>query len=123
MHWPHCRKQEDDGHEGRPDDSPRIDKDTRLAHVPGTRLKLVKSQFADDGDAVGPVQGDGTDIEDGVDGDGAAEADEVDDDAEYGVEPHSKHWCVGPPPDSVPRTSSSELYSVSRHRVIIREYQ
>ncbi len=49
--------------------------------MPRAALELAESKFADDGDAVAPVQRDSADVEDARDGGVGAEADEVDGDA------------------------------------------
>lgn len=49
--------------------------------MPRPRSELPESEFAEYGDAVGPVEGDGADVEDAGDGGVGAQPDEVDDDA------------------------------------------
>lgn len=70
--------------------------------MPWPALELVEQDLAQDGDAVGPVQGDGAKVEDGRDGDVAAEADEVDEDADERIQPHGQDGGVGAAPDLVP---------------------
>ena len=53
---------EDDTDKGSPDDGPAVDKDTGFAHVPRTGLEATTDELADDGNAVRPIEGDGTSI-------------------------------------------------------------
>ena len=48
--------------------------------MPWSRLELAKDEFAEDGDTVTDIEGDGSDIEDARDGSVGAEADEIDGD-------------------------------------------
>ena len=61
--WHGCWEDENDAHEQSPGTGPEIDKPTELSHMPWTTLKLPKSKFAENRDAVTPVKRDGTDIE------------------------------------------------------------
>jgi hypothetical protein len=77
----HCGwEQEDDGHKGGPDASPRVDEGACLAEMPWAPLELAVEELAEDWDAVRPIQADGTNVENGRDGDVAAQTDEVDQD-------------------------------------------
>jgi len=60
---------------------PGIHVRTEATHVPWTRLEFAKDETAHDRDAVGPVEGDGGDVEDACDGCVATKTDEVDGDA------------------------------------------
>lgn len=95
-------EEEDDRHEGGPRAGPDVDEEARGAEVPGPALELVEEELAQDGDAVGPVEGDGAQVEDGRDGDVAAEPDEVDEDADERVEPDGQDGGVGAAPDLEP---------------------
>ena len=61
--WHGCWEDENDAHEQSPGTGPEIDKPTGLAHVPWATLELSKGELAEDGDAVTPVECNGTDIE------------------------------------------------------------
>lgn len=102
------REQEDDGHEGRPEASPRVDVDAGLAEMPGAGLELAVEDLADDRDAVRPIQANGTDVEHGRDGDAAAQSDEVDQDAQERVEPDGQNWRAGLLPNLVPDTRAGQ---------------
>jgi hypothetical protein len=62
--WAESGEEEDDGDERGPAAGPDVDQVAESAHVPGTRLEAAENNFAKDGDAVGPVETDGADVED-----------------------------------------------------------
>jgi hypothetical protein len=79
---PHSRQDKNDRHKSRPHNSPQIDPPARLAHMPGSGLKLPRYHLTEDGDDVAPVEGDGCDVEYARDCYVRTESDEVDGDAE-----------------------------------------
>jgi hypothetical protein len=65
--WAESGKEEDDGDECGPAAGPDVDEVAESAHMPGTRLEAAEDDFAEDGDAVGPVEADGANVEDAED--------------------------------------------------------
>ena len=63
-----CWEDENDRHEQRPGAGPEIDRPREFSKVPGTGFEAAKDHFAEDGDDVGPIEGDGGDVEDTRDG-------------------------------------------------------
>ena len=57
------RQNEYDTDEQCPETSPCINKLAEHAHMPWSRLKLSKQQFANDGNAIAPVESNGADVE------------------------------------------------------------
>lgn len=99
-----------DRHEGRPDDGPAVDPHARFPEVEGPWLEAAVGEFADDGDAVGPVEGDGREVEDGADGGVRAQSDEVDQDAADHEEPDGVEGGVGRRVDLVPDPAEGEHF-------------
>ena len=79
--WSHGsdgRHHVDDGDERGPDDGPDVDGQARPAEMEWSAFKLAVAHLADDGDAVGPVESDGCQIEDCSYGGVGAQTDQVD---------------------------------------------
>lgn len=101
-------EEEDDRDKRRPTARVHVDELASPAQVPRATLKLIEEELAQDGDAVGPVECDGTQVEDSRDGDVAAQADEVDQDADQGIQPYSEHRSVRLAPDLVPDPAAGQ---------------
>ena len=80
---------EDDADEQGPQTSPRIDKFAEDPHIPRSGLELPKQKFASDGNAVTPVEGDCTDVEDTGNGSIRSQTNQINDDAEEHRNPDS----------------------------------
>ena len=62
--------------------------------MPWPWLELAKDDFAEDGDAVAPVEGDGTDVEDTSDGGVGPEPDQIDGNAPKNRDPDGIKGCA-----------------------------
>jgi hypothetical protein len=60
--------------------------------MPWARSELAKQKLAQNGDAIAPVQRDGTDVEDARNSSVGAETDQVDSNAEEDGDPDSIQW-------------------------------
>lgn len=80
-HGPRCRQDEDDADEQGPETSPGVDEGGQGPHVPWSWGEFSEHELAEDGDAVGPVESDGADVEDAGDGGVGTETNQIDDDA------------------------------------------
>ena len=58
-------EEEDDADECGPNEGPYIHEPAKFAHVPWARFELSIDQLAGNGDAVAPIHGNGTHVEDG----------------------------------------------------------
>lgn len=76
--------------------------------MPWTTLELVEKQLAQDGDAVRPVERNGTQVKDSRDRDVAAQTNEIDQNADEGIQPHSEHGRIGLAPDLVPNPATGQ---------------
>lgn len=76
--------------------------------MPRPPLKLVEAKLADDGDAVGPIERNGAEVEDGSDGDVASQSNQVDQNADDSVQPDGQHRGVRLLPDLVPDARSGQ---------------
>lgn len=70
--------------------------------MPRSGLKLAVYQLADNRDAIGPIQGNGTNVEDGSNEYGAAKTNEVDENAQRGVQPDRVEWRLAALVNAVP---------------------
>ncbi len=96
------RHNKDDRDEKRPDASPDVNERAELPQVPRTTFELAERKFADDRDAVAPVQRDGADVEDTRDGRVGAETDEIDGDAPEDGDPDREDRGTGQGQDLSP---------------------
>ena len=94
-HWPYSWQNENDADKEGPEASPGIDKNAESAHMPRPGLELAKDYFAEDGDAIAPVEGDCTDVEDTRDGCVRSESDEIDNNTPKHRDPDSINRCTG----------------------------
>ena len=76
--------------------------------MPRTWLETATNELADDGDAVRPVQSNGTDVEDGRNGDVGTESDQVDGGAEDDRQPDGNDRGVGALVNDLPVLGSWE---------------
>lgn len=61
------RQNEDDADKQRPQTGPGVDRVAEDAHMPGSGPELAKHEFAQNGNAITPVEGDGAKGENGID--------------------------------------------------------
>ena len=106
--WHQHRQQEDDADEQSPDTSPRVDQQREPAHVPRPGPELPKHHLAEDGDDVGPIQGDGADVEDTRDGGVRAQPDQIDSDAPERGDPDRVQGRTGDAVDLGPDVAERE---------------
>lgn len=93
---------EDDGHEQGPDAGPGVDKIAEFTHVEGARFKAGRNDLAEDGNAIGPVQRDGRDVEDTANGSVRSQPDQIDADAEDRGDPDGEERDLGEAVDTGP---------------------
>ena len=91
--WPNSWENEDDADKQCPRTGPDVDCSANLAHMPWTRLELPKNDFAEDGDAVTPVESNSTHIEDASNGSVRAKTDQINSDAPEDGNPYGIKWC------------------------------
>lgn len=72
------REEEDYADEEGPGTSPDVDEETKFAHVPWAWFEFAKYDFAEDWNAVAPVEADGADVEYTKNGNIRSESDQVD---------------------------------------------
>lgn len=65
-------------------------------------LEFAIEHLADDRDAVGPIESDGCQVEDGRDGDVGTQTDQIDEDASDGEEPNCVDGGIGLFVDLIP---------------------
>jgi len=85
-----------------PDTRPHVDPPAKLAQVPRSWLELAEHDFAEDWDAVAPIQGDGGYVENTEDGGVRAEADEVNRDTPKDADPDRENGSAGHRQDFCP---------------------
>ena len=94
-HGSDCGHKEDDTDKQGPGASPDVDDIAELAHVPRTRFELAEDDLAEDGNAIGPIQGDGSDVEDTCNRGVGTQADQVNGDAPEDADPDCVDWGTG----------------------------
>jgi hypothetical protein len=101
-YWPYSRQDEDDADKQSPEACPNIDKRTEFAHVPWPWRELAKYKFAEDGNAVTPVEGNRTHVKDASDGCVGSKSDQINHDTPEYRDPNGVKGCSGPPVDYGP---------------------
>ena len=109
-HGPDGGHDVDDGNERRPADSPDVDGQASPSEMEWPTLKLAIQHFANDRDAVGPIESDGRQIEDGGNGGVRSQTDQVDADTSGREEPDRVNRGVGLFVDLVPDTRQGQHF-------------
>ena len=105
-----CRHDVNDRYEGSPHDSPNINRNAEFAEVERTTLEFAVSQFANDGNAVGPIESNGRKVEDSGNGGIGSKTNQIDKNTANAEEPDCDDGGVGALIDLVPDSRTRQHF-------------